>query len=280
MMDIWILLLLVAFGFSVLTHAFFWYESNGGPHREYLDRLSRGHAVWWTCRGMLWGAGSILLVALLFPLGFVRALRRFESSGEDSLPPVILVHGLYHNASGWALYRWCLPRSGFSRIYALSYPSFGATFWDHLARLDDLVREVAARSPGRTPVLIGHSLGGLLCRAFADAPGNAGRVRAVVTLGAPHRGSKLAALSFGGLGQSLRFEGPLVKELERRRSPPGSRRLALYSPMDTMVLPCDALRIDDPAWEQLEVKPVGHVGMLFHPPTARKVMEYLREVAR
>jgi pimeloyl-ACP methyl ester carboxylesterase len=273
-------LFLIALGFSALTHAFFWYESANGPHRKYLEKLSRGRVMWWIARGVLSGAGSILLVSLLFPLGLLRVLRFPSPSAENGLPPVVLVHGLYHNASGWILYRYWLRHSGFIRVYAFNYSSFGKSFDEILMRLESFVQQVESENPGRPVLMIGHSLGGLICRAFADAPANTKRVKAVVTLGSPHRGSKLAALSLGRLGQSLRYEGPLFKDLERSGTPAGSHRLALFSPMDTMVLPFEGLRIHDPAWNQLEVAPVGHLGMLFHRPTARTALEFLREAAR
>ncbi len=280
MIEVLKLLFLLSFGFSALTHAFFWYESANGLHREYLERLSRGRVMWWIARGVVNGIGSILLVGILFPLGLFRGFRFPSASGGSGLPPVILVHGLYHNASAWALYRYWLRRSGFTRTYAVNYSSFGKSFEEIVKGLEDFVREVESENPGRPAVMIGHSLGGLICRAFADAPGNVGRIQAVITLGAPHRGSKLAALSLGRLGQSLRYDGPLFKELERSSAPAGSHRLALFSPMDTMVLPFEALKINDPAWRQLEVAPVGHLGMLFHRPTARTAIDFLRATAQ
>jgi triacylglycerol lipase len=271
------LFLLIIFGFSVLTHAFFWYEYVNGDRESRLNTLSRGRLAWWMCRGILQGFGVILLVFLLFPFGFVRSLRFPRSTVESTRPPVILVHGLYHNASGWLLYRSWLKRSGFHNIYGFSYSSFGVSFDELLKDFEGFVRQVEARHPGHPLVMIGHSLGGLICRAFADSPGNAGRVMAVVTLGSPHRGSKLAALSLGRLGQSLLYGGRLFKDLEKNGPPAGSHRLAIYSPMDTMVLPADGLRISDPHWRQLETSPVSHISMLFHRPTSRKVIELLRE---
>jgi pimeloyl-ACP methyl ester carboxylesterase len=271
---------LVVLGLSALTHAFFWYESANGPHREYLEKLSRGRVLWWILRGVAYGFGSLVLVSLLFPLGLFRAFRVSASSEESALPPVILVHGLYHNASGWAFYRYWLRHSGFSRAYAFSYSSFGTSFGEILTRFEGFVREVEAQNPGRPPVMVGHSLGGLICRAFADAPENVGRIDAVVTLGTPHRGSKLAALSLGSLGQSLRFDGSLVKELESNWAPEGSHRLAIFSPMDTMVLPFEALKARDPAWKNVEAAPVGHIRMLFHRPTAQRAIEFLQNATQ
>lgn len=274
------LFLMISFGFSALTHAFFWYESANGSHRERLETLSRGHLGWWVFRGVLQGFFAILLVCVSFPLGFFRSFRSPRSYGEpSSRPPVILVHGLYHNASGWLLYRLWLKRAGFRNAYGFNYSSFGVSFGDLLTKFERFVREVEAQHPGRPPVLMGHSLGGLICRAFADTPANAQRVKAVVTLGSPHGGSKLAALSLGRLGKELLYGGALFKELGNHAAPAGSHRLAIFSPMDTMVLPFEGLRISDPNWKELQTSPVGHLSMLYHRPTAHKAIGFLHEVA-
>lgn len=276
----WVLkvLLGVLLGFSVLTHTFFWYESANGPHRAYLERLSHGRSAWWLARGVFQGFASILLVCLCFPFGYMRSWRHPGTTGPCSLPPVVLVHGLYHNASAWLLYRLWLKRAGFRKVYGFNYSSFGVSFEDVGERFGSFVEKVEAANPEQPPILIGHSLGGLVGRAFADDPGHEGRVRALVTLGSPHGGSKLAALSLGRLGQSLLYGGPLCEQLKKARAPIGSHRLAVFSSMDTMVLPFEGLKIDDPGWTQLETSPVGHVGLLFHGPTARKVIAFLLEV--
>jgi len=42
-----------------------------------------------------------------------------------------------------------------------------------------------------------------------------------------------------------------------------------------MVLPQEALRSRQAGWEYLETPPISHVSLLYHRPTARRVIEFL-----
>jgi triacylglycerol lipase len=59
---------------------------------------------------------------------------------------------------------------------------------------------VIERSPARRLVLVGHSMGGLDSRLVAAHMDPDRRVKAVITLGTPHRGSPLADRALAGKG--------------------------------------------------------------------------------
>ena len=220
--------------------------------------------------GVLSGMASHLLVLPTYPLGF---LPRREKTGSG--PPVLLVHGLYHNRSAWLLMAPRLRRLGFSNLHPAQYPSFGRDFW---AILEGLVQQALAllqAGPGRKIGLVGHSLGGLLVRAAAADPRLAGRVFAVVTLGAPHRGSRLAALGIGSLARSLVFEGPLVRRIEALGCPAGIPKLSLSTVADDFVTPLAAMRVEGPGWLEVEGPAVSHVSLLYSRRTASLVGEFL-----
>ena len=265
----------VALGLSGLTYAFFWFETASSPHRAYLDRLFRGKTGRALTRLIFSSAGSLILVIAFSPFAFWRKLWKASPDPACTLPPVILVHGLYHNASAWVLYRWWLRRAGFRNVYAFSYNSWTSSFHDLLERLDLEVAKVTELPEGRRVMLVGHSLGGLLSRAYVECAGNTGRIQAVAALGAPHQGSKLAALGLGSLAQSLIYRGPLISRLEEEARKTDVPCLSISSPVDNMVLPNNALRPPHAGWEYRESAPVSHVGMLYHRPTAIIVVDYL-----
>jgi len=262
-----------------LTYAFFWVEIAGSPYRMRLQEISRGRVGRLLLGAMLSSVLSMLMVVVCFPLQFWKGLwhpyQRFR--GESA--PVFLVHGLYHNASAWILYRWWLKRAGFTNIYCWSYNSFGPSFdqirKDYQVWVDTIMDE---HHPGQKAIMMGHSLGGLIIRAYLGGSGAAHQVAAAVTLGTPHRGSKLAALGFSRLARSLIYQGVLVQELEHDVLPEDVERLAILTPTDNMVLPPEALRSTQDGWQYLETSPISHVALLYHWPTARKVIEYLKTI--
>jgi len=278
-MKLLVLLILVLFVavplmFSFLTYAFFWYETANGPHHARLREISRGRIGRLLLKGIASSCAGAVLVILFYPLGHMQRFRTAAPDPESPFPPVILVHGLYHNSSAWILYRLWLHRAGFRNVFVLDYNSFRCSFHDILERLDRLARDVASRFEGKPIVMVGHSLGGLVCRAYSERCDEVS-IGAVVTIGTPHHGSKLAVLGIGRLAQSLAYRGPLIAELERE---PGRRAipaLAIYSPLDNMVLPNEALHPSGSHWESRECPPMSHVAMLFHSGSARVVIDHL-----
>jgi triacylglycerol lipase len=263
--------------FVALTYAFFWYETANGPHRSRLAELSGGRPVWWVLRGMLSGVVAVAIVIVSFPLGWARRPGRAREPAGGSRPPVVLIHGLYHNAGAWVLFRWRLGRAGYPCVETFQYSSWTHSFDELTRELSGVIDEVYSRE-GKSVVLIGHSLGGLLGKACAQDPANAGKIAALVTLGSPHQGSKLAALAVGELGGSLLFRGSLITRMEGRFVPESVLRLAVVSPVDNMVLPNEALQVRESGWDYHETAPISHVSMLYHAPTAKRVIQFLESL--
>ncbi|MBP8645950.1 MAG: alpha/beta fold hydrolase [Syntrophobacteraceae bacterium] len=272
-----VVLLGVLFNVALLTTVLFWYETAWSNHRRHLEHLSGGHVGRMILRTALWSIFSMLAVVLLYPWGYWRKVKQTELDPSCLLPPVILIHGLYHNASGWVLYRWWLRRAGFANVFAMNYSSWNTSFEEVLAKAARFVEEVGRKFPGQPVMLVGHSLGGLVSRALVQRYGSRIHAAAVVTLGTPHQGSKLAVFGVGKLARSLIYRGPLIQSLEEEPSDLNTRCLALYSPLDNMVLPNEALRPRSSSWQQEESSPLSHVGMLFHRSTAARAIRHLLE---
>ncbi|MDY0042462.1 MAG: alpha/beta fold hydrolase [Desulforhabdus sp.] len=266
----------ILFGFSLLTYLLFWYETANSSHQQHLDLISKGKIGRWLVRGIMSSFISQNLVILFYPLRFWRGFWHPKPEPTCPRPPVILIHGLYHNVTAWILYKWLLNRKGFRNTYAFGYSSANGNVEQLLEKLDQLINELGKKLPQQRIILIGHSLGGLLARFYVQDRSHAAKLAAVVTLGTPHRGTKLAALGVGKLAKSLIYNGQLFRELEPTKVSIDVPRLAIYSPIDNMVLPHDSLRVSQPGWTHLESYPVSHVAMLYHRPLARLVIEYLQ----
>ena len=271
--------LAVLLSVALLTYGFFWYETANGAHRKHLEKISGGSVGWWIAKGVITSLISLNLIVVSFPFGLWRRRLKPQPDPTSPRPPVILIHGLQHNVSAWLLYRWQLTSKGFRNTYAFGYNCFGTSVDELLEQLDRLVLEILDQLPQQRVILIGHSLGGVLARAYVENPRHAGKVAAVVTLGAPHQGTKLAVFAPGKLGRSLSYHGPLFHELEQNAAVPADAPcLAIYSPVDSMVLPSEALLVAHPGWSHLEYRPMSHVAMLYHPGLVRLVITYLQQL--
>ncbi|MFY9643162.1 MAG: alpha/beta fold hydrolase [Rhodomicrobium sp.] len=151
--------------------------------------------------------------------------RLFMRSARQELPPanrmpVLFVHGYFCNRGLWwrtmARLRGC---GVYSRAVSLEPP---------LASIDALAaqldQEIEAYLEGRASdklILVTHSMGGLVARAYLKRHGSA-RVGKLITLACPHHGTRIAAL---GLGRNAR-------EME-----PGSAWLGALAASQTIAIP-------------------------------------------
>jgi triacylglycerol esterase/lipase EstA (alpha/beta hydrolase family) len=262
--------LVAAVAVSMIGCALFRYEAVAAP--EATPPLS-GRA---TAAVFAWGAAALAVAGLAYPLGFFRFLWRPRGQAPTARTEIVLLHGLYHNPSAWWLFAPALTASGLGRTHALAYTSFGGKSFADIAReLTPQVHAILDRSP--RIALVGHSMGGLLIRHLLADARIARATAAAVTIGAPHHGSKVAALALmGRVGRQLLPGSPLFPELAALPVPGGVPRLNIASPADDMVLPNASCAAPGDGWTAWESPPASHVALLYHPTVIRKTSEFLK----
>jgi polyhydroxyalkanoate synthase len=159
---------------------------------------------------------------------------------EQTLAPVLLVHGFGQNRYSWHLparsFANHLARAGFD-VFNLDLrghgrsrggsmpPCRGVEDYAH-EDLPAAVEEAYALS-GRRPVwIVGHSLGGLL--AYAAAPGLAGAIGGIASIGSPYAFAR-GSLSLGALTFVMRVVGraPIIPNAPMPLAPVGFALRAL-----------------------------------------------------
>jgi pimeloyl-ACP methyl ester carboxylesterase len=133
------------------------------------------------------------------------------------------------------------------------------------AELTALLDAQLAALPTETDVvLVGHGLGGMLARAYADSHPDP-RLRHVITLGTPHQGSG-----------ALPYRLPGSRDLPERAPPPARGAvdvIAICSDFDAWLLPFDAAYCPDGF--NIAVRGVGHCAMLLSARIADLITENL-----
>jgi pimeloyl-ACP methyl ester carboxylesterase len=272
------LLSLAALVFLVICccgSALYWYESINSPE----ERIPASKPGFFSCLSHYCATlASYVLCVVLAGAGLFLHRKPALKAGmaaSDALPPLILIHGIYNNAGAWLYMARALDKAGYN-VSTYTYFSFFVPLDTILRDLDEHVTTVQ-RLTDRKPVLIGHSMGGLLSRKWlAEYNGN-DRVRGVITLGTPHEGSKMAVFGPGALARGIRPNGSLVASL--RDLPPISNLpcTSLVSPEDEAVLPSSSL-IPPQGWTMRLTPPLPHFSMLFSPRTAAMLLEELRTI--
>ncbi len=186
--------------------------------------------------------------------------------------PVLLVHGYMCNRGCW----WWLRR----RLEAAGYPVATITLETPWSSIDDFAEQLHARvqavcadTGAQKVTLIGHSMGGLVSRAYMARHG-AARVAGLITIATPHQGSKLAGLGMGHDAVQMRAGSDWLQALAHHRVTVPF--VSIRTLQDNFVLPPELQRHPDAVDEPLPG--VGHLAALIHPRTLALLRHHLLQM--
>ena len=197
----------------------------------------------------------------------------FSNAVPDHLPApgastprrgMVLVHGLVCNRAFWNPWLARLRADGRAFV-AVTLEPMVASIDAYADAVDRAVRQVTLAT-GQPPLLVCHSMGGLVARAWLRRAGDAAaaRVWRIVTIGSPHQGTWLARFSPTVNGKQMRLDSDWLRTL-RESEPPARDTLftCWYSNCDNIVFP--ALVATLPGADNRFLPGVPHVALGFVP---------------
>jgi triacylglycerol esterase/lipase EstA (alpha/beta hydrolase family) len=259
---VWLALVAIAVGvvffqFTCFTIAL--YEAVNQPDSQHVRLTPAGLAS--ALAGFVRETLGVLGFVFARPLGLL-PWRRVVADDPLGRPPLVFVPGWWMNRACFVPLRYRLARDGWPNAIGLNYRTLHGNLRHAAERLRDTVERVRAETRRDRVVLIGHSMGGIVCRLYLKELGGLAHVRSVITLGSPHQGTKLAALSLDPMVQDLRPDSPFMEELAHDDSVPGAVDFtAIYSSFDHVVVP--AGNASYPGVGNIVVEGVGHMGLLW-----------------
>ena len=190
---------------------------------------------------------------------------------------VVLVHGFLCNRGFWLPWMAALRERGHAHVAVTLEPAFGSID-DYTATIDAAVQRVQ-EATGMAPVVVGHSMGGLVVRAWLrslPADSAAARVHRVITLGTPHGGTWAGRFSRSVNGQQMALGGEWVRQLQQEEPAARAARFTCwYSNCDNIVFPAGTAMLAGA--DNRLVEGVAHMQMAFDPAVMRACLE---EIAR
>lgn len=193
---------------------------------------------------------------------FCKRHEEIEPGEPDGFPPLVLVHGLGGNRGTFLLLGWYLWLVGRKRSYRIAFEP-GQSIEEQAEALAAFVRDVLAATGEAQVEMVGHSLGGLVARLAVQEHGLAERVRTLVTMGAPHRGTYPARYANTAQIRALRPDSPLIRRLAGRPFPASVRAVCLWSQNDLFVLPPESAVLEGA--EAVDMTPFTHYSYLLDP---------------
>ncbi len=250
--------------------AFAFSNWRAGYFGEIQERL--GDLRWPLVRGVLTAMMADIYVLPTYVLGWILSL-----GNKGNGTPIVLVHGLFHNSSAWLVMLRRLRKAGYTNVYTYQYDSFFKDFAPAVQGLEEKLDHILKGHPNEKPILIGHSLGGLVCRKAAGSPRFSKRLGGLIALGSPHHGSDLAWFGGNRMSRGL-IPGRAIPKAVESVPDPDCPRLAIYSLVDDFVFPLNMLQPGREGWIEKICSPMGHVWMLLSGEIFGMVKAFLKDV--
>ncbi|MFE9430819.1 esterase/lipase family protein [Streptomyces sp. NPDC006640] len=225
---------------------------------------------------------------LLYPSGITaerRVVPALPSPDDDATklptqakPPVVLLHGFIDNRSVFLLLRRNLAQHGRQHIESLNYSPLTCDIRTAAELLGRHIEEICERTGHDRVDIVGHSLGGLIARYYAQCLGGDTHVRTLVTLGTPHSGTRVAPLmNAHPIVRQMRPGSSVIEELSRPA--PGCRTqfVSFWSDLDHLMDPLETACVEHPDLlaQNVRVSGVGHLALPVHPAVATGIRQAL-----
>ncbi|QKY02573.1 esterase/lipase family protein [Janthinobacterium lividum] len=188
--------------------------------------------------------------------------------------PVLLIHGYVCNRGYWAQLSRQLARAGVAHD-AVDLEPIVADIEDCVPQVEQAIEALRARTGSDRVILVAHSMGGLVARAWLRRHG-ARRVARIITIGTPHHGTALANLAAGANARQMsRIHGAPDAWLAQLAASetPATRALitSMYSHHDNIVAPQSSAQL--PGARNLAFGGIGHVALASDARVLRQLLE-------
>lgn len=212
------------------------------------------------------------LFAVLQPLAAIVSPR----AGARGDTAIIFVHGIYCNHAVWWRLMRRLRRQGWSNLHALSFEPLCADIERYACQLGRTIDEVRAATGAVRVILIAHSMGGLVARAYLRQAAQRAPVAMVITIGSPHHGSTLAHWGIGENARQLQPGNSWLVQLEQDEAQVHRTEIptvSIFSWHDNFVAPQESAQL--PGATHIALREIGHLSLLFSRRVEQAVLDRL-----
>ncbi|MGI4938458.1 MAG: esterase/lipase family protein [Janthinobacterium lividum] len=204
---------------------------------------------------------------------------------DSPCPPVLLIHGYGCNSGYWHSMSQALSSARISHL-ALDLEPVFTDIDAYVPQLQGAVEALCRETGQRRVIIVAHSMGGLVARAWMRCHGD-GRLAIAITLGTPHHGTVLANLGHGVNARQMRRQrrtagsqgaasGWLQQLHGTEQQGLRSRIVSLRSFHDNIVVPQSAAILHGA--DNLMLSGIGHVALGSHPAVQRWVVGTVRSM--
>ncbi|NYE61020.1 triacylglycerol esterase/lipase EstA (alpha/beta hydrolase family) [Duganella sp. 1224] len=238
-----------------------WRAGSATPPGHALNLLSAANLFWHEFHASMLTSSYYMLR----PIGL-----QLQPRDQQQGLPVLLIHGYACNSGYWIPMSKLLKQARISH-YGIDLEPPGASIDDFVPQVRAAVERLQRETGSAQVIILAHSMGGLVARAYLrrhpDAP-----IARVVTLGTPHHGTALASFGPGSNAAQMRRASAWLDALAASEANT-QRKLfsSIYSVHDNIIAPQDSSAL--PGARNLVFGAIGHVALGRHPRILRCVLQ-------
>ena len=221
------------------------------------------------------GALGVAISGALFPLPLLCATQHEPGATPLGHVPVLLVPGWGDTAADLRPLWDGMTGSGWpgERVFALTFSDAFGSNGEHAAEIDEAITRLLEQTGEEQVDIVAHSMGGLAVRLVL-ASDTQRRVRRVVFLATPHRGTVMALFGWGDGATEMVPGSEFLEQLNKVPLPHDApEALALRSSLDLVVIPNDSAIL--PGVRNEEVCCPTHQGLLTDGEALRRIRAFL-----
>ena len=193
------------------------------------------------------------------------------TSGMGASIPILFVHGFLSNAGFWLTFKHYFRSKGFRSLFTINLDPVINDIDDYAEQLARRVAQVYALVGQKKLILIGQSMGGLVCRAYVAKYGDK-HVHKIITLGSPHQGTITAYLLRGRNLSQMRPNSEWLARLNAKKTVvPITTHNSAH---DNIIVPQDGARLAGA--KEYPLRGVGHLSMAFSKELMNNVLTDIR----
>lgn len=212
-----------------------------------------GWAWWRAIAGESWAIYRLFVGSM----PWVRsASQLLTPNAAASRVPVLLIHGYCCNHGVWRDVAARLQALGHT-VLAINLEPLFCSIDDYAPQVEEAVAQLRAQTGQQRIALVGHSMGGLVIRAWMRAYGDA-QVAVAVTLGSPHQGTQITPHAKLPNARQMVWANDWLQALQESESP--QRRALLrvaLTEQDAIVFPQGAQTL--PGVDAQVFSGIGHL---------------------
>lgn len=271
----------VAFLFTLLTHFILWLEIR---KLTLASNNTHAHTVMpnsWCklLKSFFIEFGCTVLNILLYPIRFIsKDQKQIRNRYSPSAIPVLFVHGYLHNQMAWFWFtRYLRQKTEIGPLYSVNlFPPF-ASIITLAKQLKNKINDIKIETNASQVILIGHSMGGIVCSYFCEYLAKPNEVAMIITLGSPFKGTRIAKLGFGQNAKEMRPNSSFLTELGERIQNSKIPYHSIASKIDNMIIPWQSALLSDepPIRKQFILEDHGHLRLLTSLLIINKVAEWI-----